>query len=246
MKIEICLPIKNEEEIIKENIESLIFFIECLELDVNWVINAVINNSNDDSYKIAKEISDRHPDLIKCTLLSKPGKARAIKTAWSTSDADVLMFMDIDFAVPLDFLPKLIIPIINNEADLVIGSRFLSKSIINRSWQRLLISKVYIYLSQIILGHKQTDVQCGFKAIKNESFQEIELNLKDNYWFLDTELIMLASYKGFRIKEIAVNWQERVSRIKKSNINVVRDTFSFLLNLIKYKLYIKSLKSKKK
>src|SRR5665811_1492804 len=104
MKIEICLPIKNEEEIIRENLLKLISCIERLDLDVEWKVDAVINNSNDNSYIIAKEISDKNFSVLKCTLLVEPGKARAIKKSWNKSDADILMFMDIDFAVPLSFI----------------------------------------------------------------------------------------------------------------------------------------------
>jgi len=246
MKIEICLPIKNEEEIIKENILKLISYIECLDLDVDWKIHAVINNSNDDSYKLAKEISEKNSSVFECSFLAEPGKARAIKKSWNKSDADILMFMDIDFAVPLSFIPNLVLPIINNEADMVIASRFLPESKIKRSWQRVLVSKTYIYLSQIILGQSQSDAQCGFKAVKRGLFQKIQLKLKDDYWFFDTELIMLSSLYGYKIKEIAVDWQERSSNTKKSNIDVLRDGFRFLINLIKYKFYINSLKNRKK
>jgi hypothetical protein len=57
---------------------------------------------------------------------------------------------------------------------------------------------------------------------------------------------MIANLEGFRIKEIPVEWRERVSKIKKSSINVLRDSLSFVINLIKYRLLFNSLKRNKK
>lgn len=230
MKVDICLPIKNEENIISQNVETIISFLKSRNLNFDWRIVGIINGSNDNSFEIFRGIKNKYPNLVECYEVIEPGKGRAIKYAWNKSDADILMFMDIDLAVPLRFISNLLTPIINNEADLVIGSRFLSSSVIDRSYRRRLISRGYIFISHCFLNHSQTDMQCGFKAIKNETFKKIENNLINDNWFFDTELVIYAQLCGARIKEIPVNWQERKELGKKSNIKIISDSFNFIAN----------------
>ena len=113
--------------------------------------------------------------------------------------------MDADLAVDLEATKHLILPIINQEADLVVGSRFLQDSLAQRSKRRGFLSRSYVIFSNFILNHQQTDIQCGFKAIKKEAFQQIEKYLQDDYWFFDTELVVLARLANLRIKTIPLN-----------------------------------------
>jgi hypothetical protein len=50
------------------------------------------------------------------------------------------------------------------------------------------------------------DAQCGFKAVRREVVQEIVPYIKDQAWFFDTELLLLAHKKGYRIREVPVEW----------------------------------------
>jgi hypothetical protein len=52
------------------------------------------------------------------------------------------------------------------------------------------------------------DAQCGFKAISHRAAQDLVPHIQNNMWFFDTELLILASRKGYKIKEIPVTWVE--------------------------------------
>ena len=68
---------------------------------------------------------------------------------------------------------------------------------------------------RIILGTKFKDAQCGFKIAKRKSIQDILKNVKDNGWFLDTELLYISEKSGLFIKEIPVIWRDdRDSKVK--------------------------------
>jgi len=234
--VEICLPIKDEEKIIREKIKTLSTVLRDLKIDATWLITGVINGSSDQSFNVFQSVVSCLPYRSKCFNLAKKGKAHAIKTCWRQSEADILVFMDIDLAVPPIFLKQLLLPIINNEADLVIGSRFLPDSKTSRSWRRDIISRFYIFIARFILKHDFTDLQCGFKAIRRSKYQKLEKFLKDDNWFLDSELLVFAKVFNLRILEIPVNWQERDKKGKKSNIRIIRDSFNFILNLIKLRI----------
>lgn len=239
MLVDFCLPIKDEEDLAVKNVTKLINYLTSLNPDYDWQVTVIINGSSDNSYINLKDKIES--DKFRVISITEAGKSRAIKKAWSNSEADILTFMDIDLAVPLNFIEDLVNPIKNKNANLVIASRFLKDSQVSRSWQRWFVSRFYILLSKLILNHRQTDLQCGFKAIDKNSFREIERYLKDNNWFLDTELIVFSKLKGLKIKEIAVNWSENRKRGQKSGVKIFKDGFNFISNLIKLKLRITKL-----
>ncbi len=247
MLIDICLPVKNEANLLEHNLAQIFLFLQqqsflAKKNKIIWQISVIVNDSSDNSWQICNQQILKYPGLFSCQLLNKPGKGRAIKTIWRNSSADVLIFMDADLAVSLEALDDLIVPIIDKKADLVIGSRFLKDSVVARSWQRSLISKSYLQLSRIFLQHKQTDMQCGFKAISKDFFNKIEKFLVDNYWFFDTELIMLTNKFGGRIVEISVNWQEPKKNQQKSKIKIFKDSYIFFIKLVQFKKYLKNIK----
>lgn len=242
--IEICLPIKNEEKIIATKVKFLDKTLSDINLGFNWIISGVVNGSQDSSYNVLENLRLDLTHELKLFNIKKGGKARAIKTCWQESEADILVFMDIDLAVPPNFLKPLVTPLINKDAELVIGSRFLPESEMTRSWQRRLVSWLYITLSSILIRHKQSDLQCGFKAITKRAYKQIVHYLKDDNWFLDTELIMFTQMHGMKIKEIPVKWQEREGLVKKSNIRVIRDGWHFFKNLINLRRRLKKIEKK--
>ncbi len=243
MRVDFCLPIKDEADILEKNILQLILYLESKNFSFTWKIIGVINGSNDNSELILANLKEKLPTKIDYLNIQEPGKGRAIRTGWYNSEADILAFMDADLAVSLEALNSLIEPILNKEADLVIGSRFVPGASASRSWRRGLISKSYILLSQFILHHKILDIQCGFKAISKDSFRKLDNLLTDDNWFFDTELVVLAKRMGLRVREIAVTWTENRVGSKKSNIRIISDSWRFLKCLLVFRRRLKTLKN---
>ena len=90
-------------------------------------------------------------------------------------------------------------------------------------------------ISQLIISHRTADLQCGFKAISKSGFKKIEKFLLDNYWFFDTELVILAERNNLSILEIGVNWQEKRRATGKSKIKIIKDGYSFIKSLFALK-----------
>ncbi|HZJ40907.1 MAG TPA: glycosyltransferase [Candidatus Saccharimonadales bacterium] len=242
MKVDFCIPIKNETQVLEVNLLKLLTYLENLKVEYSWKIIGAVNGSNDDSTTILRRLKDRFPDKIDYLEITEQGKGRAIKTCWRQSDADVLAFMDADLAVSLMSLSQLIDPILEGRADLVVGSRFMPGAVANRSWQRGLVSKSYALFSRVIMGHDKSDLQCGFKAISRSVYQKIDKFLKDDLWFLDTELVVLSELIGARILEIPVSWQENRQGKSKSNINILKDSWSFVLKILIFRRQIAKIK----
>lgn len=242
MKIDFCLPVRNEENIIGPNIIKVYEYLNSQKYNFDWQIVVILNACDDNSEKIISELAVLNLIKIKYIGITPPGKGGALKYYFSRSSADILVFMDIDLAVSLDNLNSLINPVINNQYDLVIGSRLLESSKVERSYFRSFSSLVYNYISRNILSHNFRDLQCGFKAFKSGLFFKIQPYLKDDNWFFDTELVILARLFKFKTLEIPVNWTENRYAQRVSKVSVYKNALGFIKNSIDLRQRINKLK----
>lgn len=234
--IDFCLPARNEEKILENNAYLLAKYLQKINLLASWKIVIIVNGAGDASREIAAKLEQNNARVFKFIYLREAGKGKALKNYFEESSADILVFMDTDLATSLENIPDLLSPILKNEKDLVFGSRLLVDSKIIRKPLRILTSKVYNFLARLILNHKFRDLQCGFKAFKKEVFYRIKPLLYDDGWFFDTELVILAKIFKYRIKEIPVEWQENRLTKRKSKINLIKDSLSFLKNLLIFRV----------
>jgi len=184
MKVEFCIPIYNEEKILKKSINRLDEYLRKENLPYDWSIVIVDNGSKDSSREIARSLKKENIFLYQ---VKKPGRGRAIREYWLKSDADIVSYMDVDLAVHLRHIRELIEPILNNSSDISIGSRLLPESIIDRNIFREIISRSCNILYRIMFYFDVSDTQCGFKAVRKDSFNRVSDYFFDNRWFFDTE-----------------------------------------------------------
>ncbi|PLX20301.1 hypothetical protein C0584_06170 [Candidatus Parcubacteria bacterium] len=238
MKIDFCVPIYNEELILEESISSLYSFLLSKNLPYDWRIVIVDNGSKDQSREIANKLANEKISLF---VVNRPGRGRAIRKYWSNSDADIVSYMDADLAVNLKHVPELVGPIIQGEAEIVIGSRLLPESVIERNIFRETISRSCNVLYRLFFGYGVNDTQCGFKAVKKSSFNDISQYFFDDKWFFDTELITYMKYKKNRLKEIPVEWNEKRFDKRNSKVKVFKDSFNHFMNFLKLKKKIREI-----
>jgi len=242
MLVDFCLPVRNEEKILVSNVERLKKFLCSWRCSFDWQITIIVNGSNDNSENLSRDLQQSYPTKIKVLVLAAGGKGLAIKECFHQSQGDILIFMDIDLAVDLNYLPNLITPVVKGKYDLVFGSRLLPGSQTERSWIREISSRSYNMLSRLILNHHFYDLQCGFKAVRRETFSKVSPWLRDNHWFFDTELIILSKKFNYRLLEIPVNWQENRYDQRISKIRTIRDSLPFIRNLLLFKKFLKKVK----
>ena len=227
------VPAHNEEKIVTSSVEKLLRFVERQGYPLAWRIHIVVNGSSDGTWECARALLARYPERILVTNFPEPGRGLALKRAWLACDADIAIYMDMDLAVSLEHLAELARPIADGECDLVIGSRNLAASKVRRSLPREVISQGCNHLSRLILRHGFSDLQCGFKAIRLETFSSIAPRLTSHHWFFDTELVLWAREQGLTIKEIPVDWSENRHGLRKSKVRLVRDSCGFFLDLLR-------------
>lgn len=209
---EIILPVYNEERRLKQGVIKLYNFLK-QKAPFPWQIVIVDNGSTDNTLSLAQELCSRLPNL-RLLHLDLKGRGRALKQAWLSSQAEFLGYMDIDLSTELGAIFK-VAEAFSQGFPIVIGSRHLPQSEVKRSLKRTILSRGYNLLLRVLFRAKFTDAQCGFKFLTREAVQELVPQVKDTDWFFDTELLILAQRKGYRIAEVPVSWQEDPdSRVK--------------------------------
>lgn len=204
-KLNIVLPVYNEEEELVDHTETLIRFLRSDLTDFSWVITIADNASTDGTLKAAQKLSKKYKDVSVLHLKQK-GRGRAVKAAWLQTPADIHCYMDIDLSTDLKHLPGLVRSLIRGY-DIAIGSRNSQGSrVYGRSLLRTITSKAYILMIKSIFWVQFSDAQCGFKAIRDDAAKKILPLVKDDEWFFDSELLIIAEKLGFRIYEEHVTW----------------------------------------
>jgi len=204
-KVDVVIPVYNEEHVLARSINTLRQFLE-KDLPHRCTIIIADNASTDKTWEIAQALSHEHPDIATIHLDEK-GRGRALRHAWLESAADVVSYMDVDLSTDLAAFPKLI-QAIDNGYDIAIGSRHLPDSSVKRSFKRELTSRSYNLLIKAMFRTTFSDAQCGFKALSSKAAHELVPLIQDQGWFFDTELLILAHKKGYRIREVPVAWVE--------------------------------------
>src|SRR6266536_5222172 len=138
----------------------------------------------------------------------RPGRGRALRSIWLDSDADVLAYMDVDLSTELNALLPLVAPLVSGHSDVAIGTRLARGARVIRGPRREIISRCYNLLLHATLGARFSDAQCGFKAISAARARVLLPLTRDNGWFFDTELLVLAQQAGLRIHEVPVDWTD--------------------------------------
>jgi glycosyltransferase involved in cell wall biosynthesis len=204
--VEVVVPVYNEEEALPQSIPKLCDYLRTY-FPYRWSVVIADNASTDNTLAVAQELADTDP-RISVLHLEEKGRGRALKAAWLASEADVLAYMDVDLSTNLWSLLPLVAPLTTGHSDVAIGSRLLKGATVTRQWRREVISRCYNLIIKALFRNGFSDAQCGFKAIKRSVAQRLLLEVEDNEWFFDTELLLLAEKLGLRISEVPVDWIE--------------------------------------
>jgi putative flippase GtrA len=202
--VEIVVPVYDEETTLERSITRLCSYLEH-EFPFSFQITIADNASRDRTLQIARDLS-RRLDRVQVLHLEQKGRGRALRAAWSRSDAAVVAYMDVDLSTDLDALLPLVAPLLSGHSDVAIGSRLSGGARVERGIKRELISRVYNLILHTVLRVRFSDAQCGFKAVRGDRVRQLLPLIEDDAWFFDTELLVQAERLGLRIHEVPVDW----------------------------------------
>ena len=206
--VDIVIPVLNEERALSACVEELRGFLAEHLRQHRWRIVVADNGSTDDTARIAGDLAKAHPGEVACLHLDVRGRGRALRRAWLESSADVVSYMDVDLSTDLRAFPGLIGAIADEDYHVATGSRLARGSRTTRSLKREALSRTYNLLIKAVYRTRFSDAQCGFKALSGSAAKVLVPAIVDNNWFFDTELLIVAERRGFRVKDIPVTWRE--------------------------------------
>jgi len=234
MRIHLTIPVHNEERALGKSLGRVVEFLEAREVedrrawetvgldpkDFFWEAVIAENGSTDRTWEVVQQEVGRWKGAaphveVKGMRREQPGRGGALQEAWLGTEADIVSYMDVDLSSDLRDYPRLLAPLVRDEADLAVGSRLAQGAEVQRGWKREVLSRGYSVLVRIMLRFPVRDAQCGFKAMKAAAAPAVLLEVEDRGWFWDTELLWVANWKGFRVREIPIRWvEDRDSRVR--------------------------------
>lgn len=241
MNISLIIPCYNEETNIQKGVLDKIGNYAARHKYIKEVLI-----SDDGSTDSSKEfIKQRYlPNFKSFRLLENQhgGKAYAVISGIKHAKEDVVIFMDMDLATPVEEVEKLIEEYEKGN-DIVIGSRKGTRA--GAPFLRKVMAVGFIVVRNIILGlHGIRDTQCGFKLFKRDAAMEVisKLRVFHNPHRIagssvsagfDLEFLFLAQKLGYKIAEIPVSWRH----VETKNVSFIKDTLETLRDIAKIKYY---------
>lgn len=215
MKLIIQIPCYNEEESLPITFSAIPKQIKGIDEIEILVIN---DGSSDNTVNVAKKLGVHHIVSFSKNL----GLARAFDAGLKNSvklGADIIVNLDADNQYCADDIEKLIEPIIEHKADIVIGARPID-TIKHFSIFKKFLQKLGSFVMKRISGADISDAPSGFRAFSKEA--ALKINIFDNYTYT-MESIIQAQRKGLSILSvpIRINDDLRPSRLVKNNFNYI-------------------------
>lgn len=200
MKISVVIPAFNEEQAIGE-------VVRAVPADRVHEIIVVDNGSSDDTATRASSAGAR------VIFEPRPGYGSACRTgAKAAAGSDIIVFLDGDHSDDPSQLEAIVGPLMDNHADLVIGSRLrgtLEKGAMplhGRMGNRLIV-----LLLQLFYRVNITDIG-SFRAIKAQALSDLDMQQTTYGW--PVEMVVKAARKGLRIKCVPINYRRRIGKSK--------------------------------
>ncbi|ODS37358.1 MAG: hypothetical protein A7315_13570 [Candidatus Altiarchaeales archaeon WOR_SM1_79] len=205
MKIIAAIPAHNEEATIGSVVLRAKKYVD--------KVIVVDDGSRDDTAEIA-ELAGAEVVMHK----KNKGKGAALKSGFKKAkefNPDFVVCLDSDAQHNPDEIPVLINTMINEDADIVIGSRFLKKSVKNLPSYRRFGQKVLDFFTNIVSGTNISDTQSGFRCFSKKSIEKLRFNQTG----LDTESGILAEAKehGLKTKEVSISVRYDLDKTSKKH-----------------------------
>ncbi len=229
MKLSIVIPVYNE----KKYIEEIVTRVKSVALEgISREIIIIDDCSTDGTREILRAEIEKQVDRI-IYQETNVGKGAALRAGFSQVSGDVVVIQDADLEYDPREYPKLMKPILDGEADVVYGSRFVGSEP-----HRVLYfwhyagNKILTMLSNMLTNLNLTDMETCYKMFRREVLQGI--TIEQNRFGFEPEITAKISQGNWRIYEVGISYFGRnYSEGKKINW---RDGFQAIWCILKYNL----------
>jgi glycosyltransferase involved in cell wall biosynthesis len=221
MLLSIIIPVYNEELTVGDIIDRVKMVMQQTSLENEIIV------ADDHSYDSSlMQAQNRGVKFV--TLKQHLGKGYALRAGFAQAKGDVVVTIDSDGSHRPEELPELLEPVLKNQADLVIGSRYLNHKRVGARRLNAFGVRLFNYLIELLTGVGVTDSQSGYRAMKREVLKSQKL--KSGEYEIESEMLVKTAKKKFRITEVPISFEQRT--YGRSGVDPVIDGFKILLSIV--------------
>jgi glycosyltransferase involved in cell wall biosynthesis len=227
MMLSVVIPCFNERRTIRQIVAKVQAAVAC-DLEIIIVDDASTDGSGEIVDKLASEQVKvvHHP--------KNRGKGAAMETGFQHASGDIILVQDADLEYdPRDY-PELLAPIINGDADVVFGSRFMGGRAhrVVYFWH-MVGNRVLTLLSNVFTNINLTDMETGYKAFSREALQD--LRIEEKRFGFEPEITAKLVQRRARFYEVGISYHGRTYEEGKKV--GWRDGVRALYVIVKYNLF---------
>jgi len=221
VEVSVVLPAYNEEATIERTVAVTLETLADFLPEDSFEVIVAEDGCEDRTPEIASRMAESDDRIRHFHSDERLGRGGALEFAFERAAGDTLVYFDTDLATDMGHLEELVESVRSGEYDLATGSRWLPSNRADRPPKRAVSSLGYNTLVRLFLRSDLQDHQCGFKTVSREAYEALADEVEDEHWFWDTELLVRAQRRGYRINEFPVDWEPKGD----TKVDLVRDVF---------------------
>lgn len=198
-EVSIIVPAYNAARVLKDSVLQI--ESEMKGAGTPYEILIVENASTDTTPQVAAELA-KNMEVRHLTSKEK-GRGRALSKGFTEAKGKYVVYTDADLDIPLKYIFE-ILRYLKEGYDIAIASKRHPLSKVSSPFHRRVLSKGYGFLVRILLHSTVHDHQGGLKGFRKSVITDILPYVQDNKWFWDTEVLVLAQWRGYSLKEVPI------------------------------------------
>ena len=225
MQLTFLMPVFNERATVAEILRA----VGATGLADRIII--VDDGSTDGTRELLLEIVSDNPRMELHLHAHNQGKGAALRTGFAKVETDLVLVQDADLEYDPREVPNLIVPIAENKADVVFGSRFLGAPRRPTMFWHMVANKLLTLMTNVLYNSILTDMETGYKLFRREVIQGIDI--RSNRFDFEPEITAKLLKNKVRIFEVPISFNPReYSEGKKIGL---RDAFAAVWALLKFR-----------
>ncbi len=228
-KLSIVIPVYNEEK----TIDNIIAAVSAVDMKCEKELILVDDGSTDRSREILRRYSNKHRIILTDRNM---GKGSAVRRGFEKASGDVILIQDADLEYDPKEYPILLQPILDGDADVVFGSRFVTafpRRVLY--FHHYMANKLVTFVSNVFTGLNVSDMETCYKVFTRDALKKILPHLTAERFGIEPELTARVAQAHLRVYEVGISYKGRTyGEGKKINW---KDGLAALWHILKFNLF---------